>query len=127
MVSLHATDAKGCLDVEVTCQGPFAKPPQACFLDGLQVATGAMLGGQMLHWVHADQIAVRMKNTKTAKVVVARPTPKLTGLLPAVGTPPKAANEGPTRRRAHDADLESVARKIASMPESEISTTEPTQ
>ena len=39
MIGLQAVDAKGYFDVEVTCEGPFAKP-QACFLDGIQVATG---------------------------------------------------------------------------------------
>lgn len=44
IIGLRAVEAKGCFDVEVTCEGPMAKPPQACFLDGVQVATGATLG-----------------------------------------------------------------------------------
>ena len=34
MIGLRAVEAKGYFDVEVTCEGPMAKPPQACFLDG---------------------------------------------------------------------------------------------
>ncbi len=40
IIGLRAVEAKGYVDVEVTCEGPFAKPPQACFLDGVQVANG---------------------------------------------------------------------------------------
>ena len=31
MIGLRAVEAKGYFDVEVTCEGPMAKPPQACF------------------------------------------------------------------------------------------------
>ena len=89
MAGLRDVGAKGYFDVEVVCEGPFAQPPQACFLDGLQVATGATLGKRTLHWVQADQIAVRLKNTKTGKTVVVRPTATLVDLLPAVNAPPK--------------------------------------
>jgi hypothetical protein len=44
MIGLRAVEAKGYFDVEVTCEGPLAKPPQSCLLDGLQVATGATIG-----------------------------------------------------------------------------------
>jgi hypothetical protein len=57
VAGLRAVEAKGYFDVEVTCEGPLAKPPQACFLDGVQVATGATLGKRTLQWVQADQIA----------------------------------------------------------------------
>lgn len=48
MIGLRAVEAKGYFDVEVTCEGPLAKPPQACFLDGVQVATGATMGKRTL-------------------------------------------------------------------------------
>ena len=35
MAALRAVDAKGYFDVEVTCEGPFVKPPESCFLDGM--------------------------------------------------------------------------------------------
>ena len=73
MIGLRAVEAKGYFDVEVTCEGPMAKPPQACFLDGVQVATGATMGKRTLHWVQADQILVRVKNTRTGKIVDVRP------------------------------------------------------
>jgi len=124
MAGLRAVGAKGYFDVEVTCEGPFAQPPQACFLDGLQVATGATLGKRTLHWVQADRIAVRMKNTKTGKTAVLRPTPVLVRLLTSFKPEPRAASRPGTGRQAADAHLESVARKIASMPEKEIITAE---
>jgi formylmethanofuran dehydrogenase subunit E len=124
MAGLRDVGAKGYFDVEVVCEGPFAQPPQACFLDGLQVATGATLGKRTLHWVQADQIAVRLKNTKTGKTVVVRPTATLVALLPAGNAPPKTSGGG-ADRKPDDGHLESVARKIAAMPESELITTEP--
>ena len=34
MAGLRAVEAEGYFDVELACEGPFAKPPQSCFLDG---------------------------------------------------------------------------------------------
>ena len=31
MIGLRAVEAEGYFDVEVACEGPLAKPPQACF------------------------------------------------------------------------------------------------
>jgi len=124
MAGLRAIEAKGYFDVEVVCEGPFARPPQACFLDGLQVTTGATLGKRTLDWVQADRIAVRFKNTRTGKTAELRPTPSLAELLPSLKARSKAASGGGTDRKADDARLESVARKIAAMPESEIITAE---
>ena len=127
MAGLRAVGARGYFDVEGTCEGPFAQPPQACFLDGLQVATGATLGKRTLHWVQADRIAVRLKNTKTGKTTVLRPTPVLVSLLPSINARPKTADGGRPDRKADDGHLESVARKIASMRESDVFTTEQDQ
>ncbi len=127
MAGLRAIGAKGYFDVEVVCEGPFAQPPQACFLDGLQVATGATLGKRTVQWVQTDRIAVRFKNTRTGKTAVLRPTPALMGLLPFVKARLKTVSGGGTDRKTDDAHLESVARKIAAMPESDIITTEKAQ
>ena len=120
MIGLRAVDAKGYFDVEVTCEGPLAKPPQSCFLDGIQVATGATLGKRTLNWVQADELAVRFKNTRTGKAVVLRPTRTLLDLLPSFKSQPKAATRQEDRHLADDEHLEIVARKIASMPQREI-------
>ena len=125
MAGLRAVEARGYFDVEVSCKGPLAQPPQACFLDGLQVATGATLGKRTLHWIQADRIAVRFKNIETGKTAVLRPTPALVGLLTSLKAQPKAVSGEGTDRKAAHAHLEPVARKIASMPEKEIITTEP--
>jgi formylmethanofuran dehydrogenase subunit E len=124
MAGLRAVGAKGYFDVEVRCEGPFAQPPQACFLDGLQVATGATLGKRTLHWVQADRIAVRFKNTRTGRTVALRPTPALAGLLTSLKPEPKGASPPGAERKAAGAHLESAARTIASMPERDMIATE---
>jgi formylmethanofuran dehydrogenase subunit E len=122
MAGLRAVEAKGYFDVEVTCEGPFARPPQACFLDGLQVATGATLGKRTLHWVPADRIAVRVKNLRSSKTAELRPTAALAELLASLKARPQAAEAAATGHQATHEHLEAVARKIAAMPEKEIVT-----
>jgi formylmethanofuran dehydrogenase subunit E len=119
MIGLRAVDAKGFFDVEVTCEGPLAKPPQSCFLDGVQVATGATMGKRTLQWVQGDKIVVRVKNTQTGKTAELRPTPALTDLLaPSKSQPKTEAGHGPGQEDYER--LEAVARKIAAMPEKEV-------
>jgi formylmethanofuran dehydrogenase subunit E len=118
MIGLRAVEAKGYFDVEVTCEGPLAKPPQACFLDGVQVATGATLGKRALQWVQADRLTVRIKNTRTGKIAVLHPTPELMHLLASFKSQPKAAADH--GHKDDDEQLEAIARKIAVMPEEEI-------
>jgi formylmethanofuran dehydrogenase subunit E len=120
MIGLRAVEAKGYFDVDVTCEGPLAKPPQSCFLDGLQVATGATLGKRTLKWVQADRLTMRIKNTATGKIVVLRPTPALQELLASFKPQPKAAAE--SGHKTDDEQLEAIARKIVSMPERDVAT-----
>jgi hypothetical protein len=103
-----------------------AKPPQACFLDGLQVATGATLGKRTLTWVPAGQIAVRVRNTHTGAAVELRPTPMLMELLASFKSPPKAGVGHGAGQKA-DERLEAAARKIAAMPEQEVADVTMTQ
>jgi len=118
MIGLRAVEAKGYFDVEVTCEGPLAKPPQSCFLDGVQVATGATLGKRTLEWVQADRLTMRIKNTGTGKIVVLRPTPALLELLASFKPQPKAGAE--SGHKTDDEQLEAIARKIVAMPDKEI-------
>ena len=120
MIGLRVVEAKGYFDVEVTCEGPMAKPPQACFLDGVQVATGATLGKRTLQWVQADQILVRVKNTRTGRIVDVRPTPALMELLAAFKPQAKAGTGHGPDSKADDEHLAAVARKIAAMPEQDV-------
>lgn len=117
MIGLRAVEAKGYFDVEVTCEGPIAKPPQSCFLDGVQVATGATLGKRTLQWVQADRLTMRIKNTGTSKIIVLRPTPALLELLASFKPQPKA---GADHGHKDDEQLEAIARKIAVMPDNEV-------
>jgi len=122
MAGLLAVEAKGYFDVEVTCEGPFAKPPQSCFLDGLQVATGATLGKRTLHWVPADRIALRVVNLRSGKTAELRPTAALVDLLASFKAQPKVAGAPRANHQGADEHLEALARKIAAMPEKEIVT-----
>ena len=121
MIGLHAVGAKGYFDVEVTCEGPLGKPPQACFLDGLQAATGATTGKRTLNWVRADRIAVRIRNTRTGETAELRPTPALIELLGSFKSPPKAGAEHGPGRQDHER-LEAIARKIAAMAGDNVAT-----
>ena len=101
MAGLREVDAKGYFDVEVACEGPFVKPPKSCFLDGLQVATGATLGKRNLHWAGnlTDEIVVRVRNTRTDAQVEIRPTELLLEILGALK--PRRPSSG--RRKARGA------------------------
>jgi len=44
----QAVQAEGYFDLDVTVEGPLVKPPHSCFLDGVQVSTGATLGKRNL-------------------------------------------------------------------------------
>jgi formylmethanofuran dehydrogenase subunit E len=120
MIGLRSVEAKGYFDVEVTCEGPMAKPPQACFLDGVQVATGATMGKRSLHWVQAEQVLVRVKNTRTSKIVDVCPTPVLMDLLAAFKPQAKAGTGHGPVSKADDEHLAAVSRKIAAMPDNDV-------
>lgn len=120
MAGLRAVEAQGYFDVEVTCHGPLARPPQSCFLDGLQMGTGATLGKRTLHWVEAERLAVRIKNTRTGRTAELRPAPALAELLAGFTPRPKSAASPSAENRKADAHLEATARKIAAMPEDQI-------
>ena len=124
MCARRAVEAEGYFDVELTVEGPLVKPPHSCFLDGLQVSTGATLGKRNLKWVRAEKICVRVKNTRTGKVAHVRPTATLMELLTSFKPRPKAAETGTQpdeddHNRA-DRELESIARRIARLSEKEI-------
>ncbi len=124
MAGVRAVEAKGYFDVEVTCEGPFAKPPQSCFLDGLQVGTGATLGKRNLQYVEAKEIVVRVKNTKSGKTGEIRASAKLLKLLGFL----EAGGRIQAEEREEEADhqhvdmehIEAAARKIAEMPDNEL-------
>ena len=111
--------AKGYFDVDVTCEGPLARPPQACFLDGIQAATGATTGKRTLHWTPADRLVVRVKNTRTGKTAELLPAPALLELLGPL-KPQANGKVGPGPSQPGHEQLEVVARRIAAMPDSQI-------
>jgi formylmethanofuran dehydrogenase subunit E len=119
MIGLRAVDAKGFFDVEVTCEGPLVKPPESCFLDGLQAGTGATMGKRTLHWTQADKLVVRVKNKRTGKTAELRPTPALLAMFISPKSDPGKASERHPGRPDHQ-HIEAVARKIVAMPDNEI-------
>ena len=125
MAGLRAVEAEGYFDIEVVAEGPFVKPPISCFLDGLQVSTGATWGKRNLDWVKkdTDDFVVRVENTRTGKTADVRPTPALMKLLtsfkpkPLTGKPAKDLDDD---HAGGDDPLEAIARKIATLPEKEL-------
>jgi len=130
MAARGAAGAKGYFDVRVTVEGPFAKPPRSCFLDGLQVSTGATLGKRNLKWIKADKIVVRLENTKTGKQVEVSPTPELMKRLASFKPKPKVEDHDHEHAADEDHDhdheddhqrlLEDIARRIAKLPEARL-------
>ena len=83
-----------------------------------EVATGATLGKRNLQWVQANRLTMRIKNTRTGKAAVLRPTPALLELLASFKPQPKAG-------AGHDnKQLEAIARKIAAMTKMAIAVVE---
>ena len=129
MAGRNAVGARGYFDVRVTCEGPFRKPPKSCFLDGVQVATGATMGKRNLRWVSRDAVAVRVENTRTGRKVEVRPTEKLLELLSSF-KPRLKVESAEHGDEDHDHDrqtqtLELIARRIAALPDREILTVAP--
>jgi len=123
MAARRAVKAEGYFDVDVVVEGPLVKPPQSCFLDGLQVSTGATLGKRNLKWVKTDKIVVRVKNTRTGKVAEVRPTPELMRLVTSFKPRPKTVEDKDDHDHNDQSDdrlLEAIARQIAGMSEKEI-------
>jgi formylmethanofuran dehydrogenase subunit E len=121
MAALGTVDAKGYFDVEVTCEGPFDKPPASCFLDGLQISTGATLGKRNLQTIASDRIVVRVKNTHTGKTAELRPREEFMALLPRPEAPVSETVASARKPRPDDDhSLDDLSRRIALMPEREI-------
>ncbi len=124
MAGRRAVEAKGYFDVKVVAGGPFIKPPRSCFLDGLQVSTGATLGKRNLKWVNGDEIVVRFENTKSGAVAEVRLTDRLLNALASIKPKPKTGgaargdrDHGPD---AEHVSLEDIARKIANAREADL-------
>jgi formylmethanofuran dehydrogenase subunit E len=128
MAGLRAVEAQGYFDIEIVCEGPFEKPPQSCFLDGLQVGAGTTLGKRNLIYREAKEIVVRAKNTATGKTAEIRPTPKLLemlGMLPS-GSKIEADEkpQGAEHRHSEMERIEAIARQLAAASEEELLTVE---
>ncbi|HEY4758954.1 MAG TPA: formylmethanofuran dehydrogenase subunit E family protein [Thermoguttaceae bacterium] len=121
MGALNAVDAKGYFDVEITCEGPFAAPPASCFLDGIQIATGATLGKRNLKWIENNQIIVHIKNTRSGKTAQLQPKDQFLALLPQPNSAPAQATQRNQKSQpGDDHQYDGLAREIAAMPEKEI-------
>ena len=69
----QALGAEGYFDLEVVATGPFDRPPAACFLDGVQIATGATWGKRNICWQPGEEISLRMLHRPTGREVIVRP------------------------------------------------------
>ena len=119
--ALKAVDAKGYFDVDVTCEGPFVKPPESCFLDGIQISTGATLGKRNLQWIEGEKIMVHIKNIRSGKTAELKPKESFLALLPPSQKIGKETQKDIQNSQAADDHLyDDLARKIAAMPEMEI-------
>jgi formylmethanofuran dehydrogenase subunit E len=132
----RAVGADGYFDVAVTCIGPFDAPPNSCFLDGLQLGTGATLGKRNLTWVKGEEIAVEVENTRTGAKAVVRPSDELLSLLFGMSGKVAAAKKHDGHAAAvdqhehsdahghhHDAEtavVESLARQVARLPDAHL-------
>ena len=108
MAGVKAVGARGFFDLEVDVQGPLVVPPQSCFLDGLQISTGATLGKRNLRWTKADRLLVRVKNSQTGKTVEIRPSEELLNLLGGQKPSDKPAAHADNHRT--DPSFEDIAR-----------------
>jgi formylmethanofuran dehydrogenase subunit E len=123
MAALQAVDAKGYFDVEIACEGPFVKPPASCFLDGIQISTGATLGKQNLKWTESAKIIVHVKNTRTGKTATLQPKDEFLAMLPQPKVTMKEdSNTNQNSQPGDDHMYDDLARRIAVMPEKEILT-----
>ena len=116
---LDAVKAQGYFDVEVTAEGPYAKPPQSCILDGLQLSTGATLGKRNVQVVETEEYLVKIKNKRTGLAVEIRPTPELLKLM---WSRLEADDHDKEDAHAEMHRVEAVAREIAAMPQEKIMT-----
>ena len=120
-----AAGADGFFDVEVVCRGPFEKPPRSCFIDGLQLSTGATLGKRNLSWIADEQISVTLTNTRTGVVVEVRPTEELRSKLESLAAEVEEATKDVPEAKKHDAEthiVEGSARKVALLPDEKLLT-----
>jgi formylmethanofuran dehydrogenase subunit E len=123
MAGKEAVGADGYFDVEVVAEGPFAKPPTSCFLDGVQVATGATWGKRNIESVKAETIVLRVKNIRNGRTAEVRPTPEMLKLATSFKPTPKVGADDDHKEGARqNAELEAIARKIARLPANEILT-----
>lgn len=123
MAALKAVDARGYFDVEIACEGPLARPPQSCFLDGVQVGSGATLGKRSLTSIEAEKLVLRVKNIRTGKTAELRPSTKLLELLAATQSR-MAADAAREDNHSHGGRApvaaEGTARKIARWPDADV-------
>lgn len=111
-----AVGAEGYFDVRVTCKGPFDGPPRSCFIDGLQLSTGATLGKGNLICEQAENIRVVVENTVSGKKMVLEPTPQLLKKIESLPKQPVDSKES----HEHMHLVEQLAREIAAMKDAEL-------
>lgn len=114
MAAREAAGSKGYFDLTVEVEGPFSQPPRSCFLDGVQVATGATWGKRNIVWKDADAIVVRVRNLRSGRTIEIQPSEELLRLATSFKPKPKVTDHSSAiEDDRHDEELEALARKIA--------------
>ena len=126
----RAVRAKGYFDVDVVVEGSLGQTPNSCFLDGVQVSTGATWGKHNIAWTAGEKLVLRMKNLRSGATVEVHPSPALLEILVSLKTTPKVGAEeksddlgdahdgspGDSHDHHHsDNPAEALARKVAGM------------
>jgi formylmethanofuran dehydrogenase subunit E len=102
-LALEKLSAEKHFGIEVTVHCP-DNPPPRCFIDGIQLSTGATFGKNNLFHQTAPVLSAVFKNRKTEKTLTIRLTDAITKqFLP---------RKGP--------ELEAFARKVAELPVDEV-------
>lgn len=111
----RAVQANGFFDVDVVCYGPLERPPVACFLDGVQLATGATWGKRNIARKPAETVSVELTHLPTGRKAIVKLRPEIVNLvtekISGMGERPESSHGA----QAPQPEVQSLARELAKM------------